>query len=126
MDKIFNLKAGVKWEGMDNSFSEDRSRWISVAEYIKDICGGVPTITSTRGDKHSINSLHYRGQAVDLRINDWREHVFGEIHCKTIAWLLGARWVVVLETNHLHIQIGTENIRNPSHIIKCGKGNFLQ
>ena len=125
MDKVFQLKAGVKWVDMDPTFSYDLSRWIQVADYIQNICIGVPTITSTRSDKHSINSLHYMGKAVDLRINDWKEHVFGECYCKTIAWILGSNWLVVLENDHIHIQLGFSNIRNPKAIQKIGKGFYL-
>lgn len=127
MDKAFNLKPGVIWQGMNSAFAEDLSRWISVAEFIKDLCGGVPAVTSAKDSTHSINSLHYRGEAVDIRINDWKGVDVTQA-AKTIAWLLGAKWVVVLELSkqHIHIQLGTSNIVNPSAIIKCGKGRFLK
>jgi len=126
MDKIFDLKSGVVWKDMDTEFEWDLSKWLSVANFIRDIAGGVPTITSTRGDKHSINSLHYMGKAIDLRINDWKEHVYGDVYAKTIAWLLGSKWLVILESDHLHIQLGFSNVKHPDHIQKIGKGFYLR
>ena len=126
MDKVFELKPGVVWKDMSVEFEWDLSRWMQVADFIRNVCGGVPTITSARDGKHSINSLHSEGAALDIRIKDWKEHFYAESYCKTIAWLLGKKWVVVLEDTHIHCQLGTRNIRNPEHIQKIGNGNYLR
>jgi hypothetical protein len=129
MDKVFQLKSGVVWLDMDAEFSYDLARWIQVADYINNVCKGVATITSTKGDTHSINSLHYLGKAIDIRISDWK-HADGydddlSIYAKTIAWILGSKWLVVHETDHLHIQLGFSNIKNPHNIEKIGRGFYI-
>ena len=59
-------------------------------------------ITSVIDGKHSVGSLHYAGQAVDISIAGLNTD-FGTIKA-AIAEALGADYDVVLETDHLHIE----------------------
>jgi hypothetical protein len=59
-----------------------------------------PTITSGVEGRHSENSTHYTGWALDWRIRDYPGDVqrwVGEIKKK-----LGGRFYVLLEGNHIH------------------------
>lgn len=96
---------------MDDHFDAHASRWASVADFIVSVARGEPTITSAHDGKHSQNSMHYQGKAVDLRIRDWEGQIVP--YARTIAWILGEPWVVIIEVDHLHIQLGTQNIKAP-------------
>jgi len=78
-----------------------------------------PTVTSARdGDEHSKYSLHYSGEAIDLRTKDIKDQ--GLI--STIADLMviflkhslpGYKWVVIDESKkkaHIHIQTSHKNV----------------
>ena len=119
MQQYFQFKAGVKWESMDAQFHWHLSRWGSVSDFIKNICGGIPTITSAHDSTHSNNSLHYIGKAVDIRINDWQK-VDMQTVVKSIAWILGDPWVVLHEVDHLHIQLTPSNIVSKTHLLPNG------
>jgi hypothetical protein len=66
-------------------------------------CGKPATITSAREGNHSENSLHYTGEAIDLRI--WyltpRQR---RIYVDDLKWVLGDDFDVVLEKNHIHVE----------------------
>ncbi len=47
---------------------------------LRNACGCDPAITSTTGDTHNVNSLHYQGLAVDLRpSNPLNDYIIGSI-----------------------------------------------
>ena len=121
MQQYWQFKPGVKWINMDDQFKWHLSRWASASDYVKNICGGIPTITSAHDSVHSVSSMHYIGKAVDIRINDW---VIKDIQTivKSIAWILGDPWLVLHEIDHLHIQISSLNISNPKSIITLPNG----
>ncbi len=60
-------------------------------------------ITSVNDSKHGTNSIHYKGNAVDLRThyfdNQERLEVYREIKSRLIV-----DFDVVLENNHIHIE----------------------
>lgn len=58
-------------------------------------------ITSVTDSKHGTGSLHYQGQALDLRINNLLDPE--QVHTK-IKEALGAEFDVVLEADHIHIE----------------------
>ena len=56
-------------------------------------------ITSARDGKHMEGSLHYKGQAIDLRT----KHVL-EALTKKIKEYVGSDYDVVLESEHIHLE----------------------
>ncbi|QGH72999.1 MAG: hypothetical protein [Microviridae sp. ctzVR26] len=59
-------------------------------------------ITSGNDGYHSLpGSLHYRNQALDFRTYDWPDVKEFAVRIKA---LLGPKYDVVVETNHLHIE----------------------
>lgn len=110
----FELKSrAVNVDGMCAAFTIYGEKWKQAASYIYEVCGATPVITSAKDGTHSKNSLHTSGQAVDIRISDWKGDIYA--HARVIAWILGEPWVVVAELGkaHLHIQVSLKNIINP-------------
>lgn len=72
--------------------------------------GAECVVTSGRDGKHSVNSAHYLGRAVDLR--HWNlpivkgvGHVrFGTNLAKALVESCGPYWFVVLESDHFHVE----------------------
>lgn len=62
------------------------------------------TITSVVDGLHSSNSLHYVGQAADIRIRDFAGHLDLEIVTNVLASAVGPLFDVVLEKDHIHIE----------------------
>lgn len=68
-----------------------------------DLTGEQATLTSTTEGRHSVKrSAHYRGDAVDVRI--W--NVDGFRFRDMIAENIGADYVVLLESDHIHVHWG--------------------
>jgi len=62
------------------------------------------TVTSARGDKHSRQSLHYSGNAVDLRTRNLNDEQIRATVLK-LKQVLGKRFDVLFESgNHIHIE----------------------
>ena len=123
----FALKSkSVNVTAMDMHFEQCSQHFETVADYIRDVCGANPVITSAKDSIHSAGSEHPFGRSIDVRISDWKGDVVQ--HAKVIAWILGDPWVVVAELSklHLHIQAGTRNIKNPTDIIPVGSGSFIK
>lgn len=60
-------------------------------------------ITSASDGKHGPNSLHYKGQALDLRTR----HINGQglqLVVDKLREALGAQYDVVLESDHIHVE----------------------
>ena len=60
-------------------------------------------ITSASDGKHGPNSLHYKGQALDLRTR----HINGQglqLVVDKLREALGSQFDVVLESDHIHIE----------------------
>ena len=62
-----------------------------------------PTITSAADGKHMDTSLHFKDQALDIRINDIPTGQHAEI-LKNLKDALGLDYDVVLEKDHFHIE----------------------
>ena len=60
-------------------------------------------ITSVRDGKHSHNSLHYSGQAADLRTRQMSKGTAKQIVAE-ISTAVGNQFDVILESNHIHIE----------------------
>jgi hypothetical protein len=73
--------------------------------------GAEAVVTSGKDGKHSANSAHYRGQAIDLRI--WNlAGVDLVLFCQRLVVALvhnlGPYWYVVLESDHIHLEFSRE------------------
>lgn len=58
-------------------------------------------ITSALDGKHMDNSLHYSGQAIDLRIAGLKD---AKSTADAIRVALGAEFDVILESDHIHVE----------------------
>ena len=65
--------------------------------------GYLLVVTSITDGTHMDGSLHYKGQAVDIRTRDIATPVLNLI-VKNIKESLGADYDVVLERDHLHLE----------------------
>ena len=61
------------------------------------------TVTSCKDGNHSRSSLHYTGDAIDLRIKDMTKPMAKAISDE-IRESLGLQYDVVLEKTHIHIE----------------------
>lgn len=71
-------------------------------------------ITSGTEGRHSVNSLHYKGLAIDVR-RWWREPGLVETHDlgvdtlskirRDLVQALGRDWDIVIERTHVHIEL---------------------
>ena len=66
--------------------------------------GRAVIITAGREGLHSKTSLHYKGRAIDIRINDIPDYVQVVAYRDAIKEALGSGYDVVLETTHIHIE----------------------
>lgn len=60
-------------------------------------------ITSAREGTHSERSLHYKGQAIDLRTHDLSANQIALL-VKAFRNALPAGWDIVVEATHLHCE----------------------
>jgi hypothetical protein len=122
LSEHFEVLPNVNLVGMDEHFERYSERFERVALYIKDVCGAKATITSAHDGTHSKNSLHSVGLAIDLRTRNLRGNIW--MIARSVAWILGEPWVVILESNHLHIQASTKNIKSPETLEVIGGACF--
>jgi hypothetical protein len=82
-----------------------------VDQYWRNFVGYELVITSANDGKHSTNSKHYRGLAIDMRTwkgrydgnqleGDDRAHLFA-----AVSTIMGEEFLVLSEGNHFHIQL---------------------
>lgn len=98
------IKAGVKVTGL----RPELLLALMVAEGVWQAEGQELVITSVIDGKHSATSLHYAGQAADLRIWGLADHV------KTAAKLkesLGEDYDVIAEGDHVHVEFQPRRIQ---------------
>lgn len=110
MDVQYNVKPGVNLKTLNNKLRASIPKIVSAyqaelgATYI-------PTITSGDDyDRHKPNSAHYRGRALDFRLNDI--HAARRRHAiyNRVKKYLGNDFIVIHESpglvnEHLHIQL---------------------
>ena len=60
-------------------------------------------ITSANDSKHGPNSLHYKGQALDLRTRHLNGQGLQAVYLK-LKESLGEQFDVVLESDHIHVE----------------------
>lgn len=66
-------------------------------------------VTSVNDSRHSINSAHYRDEAVDIRCND-RPKLMDMLMCQHLERELGPDFFVLYESEgtpneHIHVQL---------------------
>ena len=61
----------------------------------------IMTITSAKDGKHSVNSLHYEGKAIDIRSRDM--HNSSRV-CYFLRMSLGKDYDIINEKTHIHIE----------------------
>lgn len=91
------IKSGVDLRGLSSQ--------MAIAYTIACRCYGQYdcVITSANDSKHGPNSLHYKGQALDLRTR----HINGQglqLVVDKLKEALGSQFDVVLESDHLHLE----------------------
>jgi len=62
------------------------------------------TITSGCDGKHKENSKHYRGRALDFRVNDFPAVTSIKTWAARLQNRLGDEYFVLLEPGHMHVQ----------------------
>lgn len=74
-------------------------------------------ITSGTDGKHAVNSLHYKGLAVDCRRWYWDNGQRRDLGIDTLYKIradlrrsLGTDWDIVLETSHVHIEYDPKGV----------------
>ena len=93
------IKAGVKLAGI-------RAEMILAAVIAAGVWadeGKELVITEATGGKHGHGSLHYVGQAIDLRTNYFDELTKLRI-AKVLREKLGENYDVVVEKTHIHVE----------------------
>ena len=94
------IKEGVSLDGI--SAHIERALPIIDQVYV-DITGSEVTVTSTTDGVHSKHSLHYSGNALDLRTRDITDEQAGEIVLE-LKRLLDKEYDIVLEGDHIHFE----------------------
>lgn len=93
------IKEGVRIRGI----GPEAVVALMVADAVYAVRGFDMVVTSATDGKHSAGSLHYAGEAVDIRTRDVPEDQRGAIRDE-IAARLGANYDVLLEADHIHIE----------------------
>lgn len=99
------LKAGVRTTGLSPEIL--LALWVAWAVY-DELAASALVVTSGTDGRHSENSKHHCGRAIDLRI--WtlpglpQERTTAEEAARRIQHRLRDDYMVLLETTHLHIQ----------------------
>lgn len=69
-----------------------------------DVIGRDAIITSGTDGKHKVNSLHYKGLAIDLRVFDLTKLQRKQLTEELRQELGDKNWDIVLEPDHIHAE----------------------
>jgi len=94
------IKAGVRIKGI----SQELLLGLFVANEVYALHGVNMVVTSLLDGKHSATSLHYAGEAADLRTRNIPQDVDPQDIRKEIKDRLGMDYDVILEDNHIHME----------------------
>lgn len=97
---MLQLKASVKVQGLSNEILLA----VVVANSVYAKHGYDCVVTSLLDGKHSMTSLHYCGNAVDLRIRTFPSRSVAIAVVDDLKSCLGDDYDVVLESDHIHIE----------------------
>ena len=102
---MIHIKPGVQF--LHSAFLwPDIMRMIYIAQKMAPD-GYEMTITSACDGKHKVNSSHYRGKAFDFRTRDFPKDKDLTVWCARIQRALGSCYFVLLEKDHIHIQLNS-------------------
>lgn len=76
-----------------------------IANEVYAVYGHNLVITSIADGKHSKESYHYKGLAIDLRTHYFKDKAEIEAVAKDIRERLGPLYDVVIEDDHIHIEL---------------------
>ena len=98
---MIRIKSGV-------TFHEDSFRTYAIPYLIRIAIqtapsGYDPTITSAGDGRHSVNSAHYTGKALDFRTRDLKKEEV-PIWADRMRMALGNQYFVLVESDHIHVQ----------------------
>lgn len=104
---MIQFKEGVKAYGKKGTVR--RETWFAIEEAYKVYkqLGKELVVTSLCDGRHSKNSLHYFGNAVDLRTRHLKDKEKAEVTV-LLAKILGKDYDCVLEDTHLHVEFDPE------------------
>lgn len=96
-----DFKGSVRSDGI----KPEASHIIIIAHrvFVRFLDEDLMTVTSITDGKHSPNSLHYEGLAVDIRTRDLSTEQKSTLVAK-LRKALGNDYDVVLESTHLHVE----------------------
>ena len=101
---MLSYKLGVKLFGIKNEILAA----LQVAESIYDHYGIPCVVTSCTDSTHSKGSRHYIGQAIDIRTRNITSKAMLSKIVAGIKSALTGEFDVVLESDHLHIELDPE------------------
>jgi hypothetical protein len=97
------LKQGASLEGVNwRMFSA-----AVIVDSVYMLYGAEAVITSGTDSQHSMDSEHYRGNALDFRTSNLNGRTT-QVAARLRAVLPG--YAVIVETDHIHIQYGYDNV----------------
>ncbi len=96
---MIRIKPGVRIEGI----RPEIIMAINVAEALYTLHNTELVINKVTDRPHSPGSLHYIGQAVDLRISDLSRGEVGAIATE-LRIALGRQFNVVVKSDHIHVE----------------------
>lgn len=94
------VKDGVTFDGVKGPILYAMHLIEKIMEGTGEYC-----ITSVTDGKHGPNSLHYKGLAMDLRTRHLKEVANVNLIAKAIRGELGGMYDVVVERDHIHIEV---------------------
>lgn len=101
-----NVKDDVELSGLTDditaTYSHISDSWDAHAPNV------TPTITSGLEGKHGTNSLHYSGNAIDLRTRNLTEDQIDDI-ASDLQSRLGNDYDVVIEPDHMHVEFDPDS-----------------
>ena len=96
------VKEGVFFHP-DTFSHHEMSRIVSQAQILAP-SGYEITITSAFDGKHSKNSKHYKGKALDFRTRDFPKNCSVSTWANRLQRRLGDEYFVLVEKTHMHVQ----------------------
>jgi hypothetical protein len=97
---MIRLKPGVSIVGI----KPEISMALPIIASVYQVFGVDTVVTAGTDGKHRVGSLHYSGNALDIRTRNIATAAEKHEMCAKIAEALGKDFDVVLESTHLHVE----------------------